>query len=331
MQPWRARNRQAPGVIHTTPSRSACQLPTPAGAATPARPGRGQGPGQPDLPLARRPRGAAIFAAPIVADRLRRASMTMPPRPRPAVQDTQAGRPAVAGDRYWRHLHRPGDPRPAATGARSSGRRAPRRTTRPAARWTARGRCWRRPASRRGGSAGSSHATTLFTNALIERKGARTGLLTTAGFARRAGDRAGAEIRALRPLHRDAEAAGTAALAAGGAGTPRRRTARWKSRSTSTAPWARWRRWSRRGSRASPWSSCMPMPTRRMNGGARRRWRGASRALGLLSSEIAPRDPRIPTRQHHRRQCLCPAVGRDLPGHGWRRRCARRASPAGCS
>ena len=26
------------------------------------------------------------------------------------------------------------------------------------------------------------HATTLFTNALIERKGARTGLLTTAGF-----------------------------------------------------------------------------------------------------------------------------------------------------
>src|SRR5215831_4211440 len=27
------------------------------------------------------------------------------------------------------------------------------------------------------------HATTLFTNALIERKGARTGLLTTAGFA----------------------------------------------------------------------------------------------------------------------------------------------------
>ena len=27
------------------------------------------------------------------------------------------------------------------------------------------------------------HATTLFTNALIERKGARTGLITTAGFA----------------------------------------------------------------------------------------------------------------------------------------------------
>ncbi len=27
------------------------------------------------------------------------------------------------------------------------------------------------------------HATTLFTNALIERKGAKTGLLTTAGFA----------------------------------------------------------------------------------------------------------------------------------------------------
>ena len=48
------------------------------------------------------------------------------------------------------------------------------------------------------------HATTLFTNALIERKGALTGLLTTRGLPRHAGDRPRAQVRALRHRHREA-------------------------------------------------------------------------------------------------------------------------------
>ena len=41
--------------------------------------------------------------------------------------------------------------------------------------------CWRKPGARRPRSV--VHGTTLATNALIERKGARTALVTTAGFA----------------------------------------------------------------------------------------------------------------------------------------------------
>ena len=55
------------------------------------------------------------------------------------------------------------------------------------------------------------HATTLFTNALIERKGAQDRAADHGGLPRRAGDRPRAQIRALRPLHRDAQAAGAAA------------------------------------------------------------------------------------------------------------------------
>ena len=45
------------------------------------------------------------------------------------------------------------------------------------------------------------HGTTLATNALIERKGARTALVTTEGFRDFAGDRLGAPLRAVRHLH----------------------------------------------------------------------------------------------------------------------------------
>ena len=65
------------------------------------------------------------------------------------------------------------------------------------------------------------HATTLFTNALIERKGAKTGLLTTAGF------RDVLEIGRERKYGR-------------GGARPRsawRPTARWKFPSTSMRPW----------------------------------------------------------------------------------------------
>ena len=61
------------------------------------------------------------------------------------------------------------------------------------------------------------HATTLFTNALIERKGAPTGLITTAGFPRHARNAPRAQVRALRSLHRAAEAAGAPQPAPGSA------------------------------------------------------------------------------------------------------------------
>ena len=53
-------------------------------------------------------------------------------------------------------------------------------------------------------SARSIHGTTLVTNAIIERKGARTALLTTARLPRRARDRPRAPLRPLRPRPRAA-------------------------------------------------------------------------------------------------------------------------------
>ncbi len=68
------------------------------------------------------------------------------------------------------------------------------------------------------------HATTLFTNALIERRGARNaGLITTEGFRDNAGDRARAEVRALRP----ASAAAKRALWCARALPRRKRSSAW--------------------------------------------------------------------------------------------------------
>ena len=54
------------------------------------------------------------------------------------------------------------------------------------------------------------HGTTLATNALIERKGARTALLTTEGFRDSLEMALGAALRAVRHLHGAARAAGAA-------------------------------------------------------------------------------------------------------------------------
>ena len=64
------------------------------------------------------------------------------------------------------------------------------------------------------------HGTTLATNALIERKGARTALITTDGFRELAGDCLRAPFRAVRPVYGSAGAAGFTRSAATGAGTP---------------------------------------------------------------------------------------------------------------
>ena len=108
------------------------------------------------------------------------------------------------------------------------------------------------------------HATTLFTNALIERKGARHRAHHHRGLPRHARDRARAEVRALRPRHRQAGAAGAAPPAAGGApsacaptaacATPLDRDASWRR---GAAGWSQARR-----RRRSPSCSCTPTPTR---------------------------------------------------------------------
>ena len=56
------------------------------------------------------------------------------------------------------------------------------------------------------------HGTTLATNAVIERKGARTALLTTQGLSRRHRDGQRKPLRPVRPQHRAARAAGAAQL-----------------------------------------------------------------------------------------------------------------------
>ena len=48
------------------------------------------------------------------------------------------------------------------------------------------------------------HGTTLATNAVIERKGARTALLTTAGLSRRDRDGQRESLRPVRPEYRAA-------------------------------------------------------------------------------------------------------------------------------
>ena len=59
------------------------------------------------------------------------------------------------------------------------------------------------------------HATTIATNAILEAKGAPTGLITTAGFPRRAGDPAVAHAAPLRLALGAAEAVGAARVATG--------------------------------------------------------------------------------------------------------------------
>ena len=218
-----------------------------------------------------------------------------------------------------------------ATAAPSSGRRARRPTIRRAARSKARGACWRRRAPRPQQIGRVVHATTLFTNALIERKGAKTGLLTTAGFARRAGDRPRAQVRALRSLHRDAQAAGAAAVAArgqGAAGARRQRRDRARCRCGAG-------RGGRPGGagRREP-RHLLPACLRQSRARARDR-RGGRRALpepvDLAVVRHRAGDPRVPARQHDGGQRLCAAAGRDLSraaGAGAARRGhSRRAVP----
>ena len=98
--------------------------------------------------------------------------------------------------------------------------------------WTAFAPSSRRPASRRPTSASIIHGTTLATNAIIERKGARTALITTEGFRDVHRDGQRKPLRPVRPEHRAAGAAGAAAPAPAGAGAAGQRRATSCCRST---------------------------------------------------------------------------------------------------
>ena len=232
--------------------------------------------------------------------------------------------------RRRRHLHRPvpvrrGDRQlPHRQGAVEPRRRGGRLHERPA-----------RARRRRGDSASIVHGTTVGTNALLERKGARIGVITTRGLPRRAGD------APPRPAARPGACGAT-------------------SRRSSTATCA-----SRSPSARSPTArSARRSTSRRCSAGARRCWRAAREALRhrlhqrlrqprQRARRAAPplravwpnaarrrlardpaRDPRVRARLDHRAQRLSAAGRRRLPRQA-RRRAGRsrlrRRSSTSCS
>ena len=109
------------------------------------------------------------------------------------------------------------------------------------------------------------------------------------GLPRRAGDRPRAQVRALRPLHRDAQAAGAAAVAPRGHGAAGARRLGRDRRSTSMPRWPRSPTWWSRASKASPSASCTPTPIPRTNAPSARRSAERFQNLSIsLSSDIAP-------------------------------------------
>ena len=135
------------------------------------------------------------------------------------------------------------------------------------------------------------HGTTLATNALIERKGARTALLTTEGFRDVARDGLREALRSLRPRHRAPARLVPRAAALRRAASASPPTATCCCRSTKPPSPALARRCGRRACRRSRSASCMPM---RMTAHetARARHRSQPRCgrdvTICLSSEVCP-------------------------------------------
>ena len=139
------------------------------------------------------------------------------------------------------------------------------------------------------------------------------------GLPRHAGDRARAQVRALRHQDRQAGAAGAAPLAPGGAGAHRPSTAACACPSTRAPCWRPRHDWRPRASRRWPSSSCIPTPTRATSG------RRSSCIAAALSRPHAvglhrrgARDPRVRARLDDRHQRLHQAAGRALSGRAGR-------------
>ena len=230
--------------------------------------------------------------------------------------------------RRRRHLHRPRLllDRPRDRARRRSSPRSPtrRRPTSSAACST----CWRRAASQLGEIAFLAHGTTLVINALTERKGVKTALITTEGF------RDSLEIaRGNRPdffnLHYEKPPPVRAALPAPrGAGPPhprRRRAAAARPRRPAGDP-RRLPRRGRRGGRDLP-PPLLRRPEPRA-GGARRGARALAGGLGRRLAPDHPRVARVRAHEHRRPLGLRPAGRRALPQPARRRRPRRAASTA---
>ena len=185
--------------------------------------------------------------------------------------------------------------------------------------WPACGPCWPRRKCAASDVALVVHGTTLATNALIERKGARTALLTTEGF------RDSLEIAWEHRFEQydiymerpDAAGAARPALRRAGARRRRRRRAA-AARRGGGAPLSRGARGARR-SRRSPSASCTASPTtaheRRAGRDPRR---GAAGRGDLALVRGLSRDPRVRARLDHHRQRLCAAAhgGLSRPARG---------------
>ena len=174
------------------------------------------------------------------------------------------------------------------------------------------------------------HGTTLATNALIERKGARTALRHHRGLSRHARDRLREPLRAVRHLHREARAAGAARPALHRARAHRAPRAACCCRST------------RRRSAALA-ESCRPqevesladrLPARYANPGARaarcaRSWRKQLPGCAItLSLRGLPRGARVRALLDDLRQRLCPAADGALSRAACEPSSSGRASPA---
>ena len=155
------------------------------------------------------------------------------------------------------------------------------------------------------------HATTLFTNALIERKGATTGLITTAGFRDmlEIGRERKYELYDIRidkpaplvPRHWRLEVPERMAVD-GSVRIAPRRGGRARGRGAADGG----------GRHLAPSASCIPTPTRRTSGRPRSCWPSATPASRCRLHRGGARDPRVRARLHHRRQRLHQAAGREL-------------------
>ena len=158
------------------------------------------------------------------------------------------------------------------------------------------------------------HGTTVATNAILEGKGARVALITTAGLSRRARDPAAAHAGALR--HPLAQARGRSCRA----GCASRSTSASTHRGERRAPLDEAA--ARRGDRARRWrrgvdaiAICLHqrLRQRRARGAAARADPRARPAHSGDAVQRAPaRDPRVRAHQHHGRQRLRAAAGASI-------------------